>query len=214
MKVLIFDAYGTLFNVKMPIKALENILGMESSSFLDVWRQKTLNYTWLRTLMDAWLPFDKVVEDALNYTLEHFRVEDEALRMELLHVYLDPVCFPEVETFLQTHQSLGHKMAILSNGSPQMLNMGVVQNNIDGYFSGLFSSNEVRKFKPSPKIYQLVHEHLAIGTDDVIFFSSNAWDVAGASNFGWKSIWVNRNRQPFDHLGLKPWRAIYDLLEF
>ena len=214
MKVLIFDAYGTLFKVKIPLDALESTIGTATASFFDLWRNKTLEYTWLRSLMESWIPFDEVVKDALNYSLHHYNIDDEFIKTKLLQLYLDPVCFAEVGMFLQTHHNLGHTMAILSNGTPPMLNMGVTQNKIGTYFSRIFSANEVQIFKPSPKIYQLVHTTLPVQMDDVIFFSSNAWDVAGATKFGWKTIWVNRNKSSFDQLGVKPWREIRDLLEF
>ena len=214
MQALIFDAYGTIFKVQMPVAELEQILGSRSSDFFDLWRTKTLNYTWIRTLMNAWIPFDQVVENALDFTMASFAIENEDLRTRLLHVYLDPVCFPEVESFLNKYYSLGFQMAILSNGTAPMLEMGTKQNKIDAFFTHLFSASEVQKFKTAPEVYQLVCNQLEIQKEDIIFFSSNAWDIAGATHFGFNSIWVNRKNTPFDMLGVQPYKQIQHLLEF
>jgi 2-haloacid dehalogenase len=202
-RAFLFDAYGTLFDVhSVALRAGSEIAGdLESLSHL--WRQKQLEFTWLRALMDRYQEFWQITEAALRTALAQLQMEaSESQVRQLLDGYLAPAVFPDAKAALD---SLGtFPRAILSNGSPVMLEAAVRNNNLESYFSAVISVDQVKTYKPSPKVYQLGPQTLGFQSHEILFVSSNAWDAAGAKAFGYSVCWCNRSGRPMDRLGFAP----------
>ena len=188
----VFDAYGTLFDVHSAASRYKERLGQHAQAVSTIWRTKQLEYTWLRSLMHCYVDFWEVTQDALDYTLEFQGIDDNSLRKDLLKAYFELSCYPEVPETLSKIKQMGLGTAILSNGSPKMLKAGVTNSNLRKVLDSIISVDTIKIFKPSPKVYQLATDQLGCNTEEILFFSSNAWDVSGASTFGFKTVWVNR----------------------
>ena len=203
-KVCLFDAFGTLFQVTMPVAALDQETNGQGEALLNLWRKKQLEYTWLRGLMGAWVDFDQVTEDALNYATQTLGIQNDRLPEILMPIYRQPTIFDDVLICLAFLKEQDVKTAILSNGTPAMLQAGIQKTGLDQYLETALSASKAQTFKVSPKVYQMALNHFAVPQEEVWFFSSNAWDIAGASHFGLTTIWVNRAQQVFEELGTKP----------
>ena len=198
----VFDAYGTLFDVHSVIEAGREITS-DPAALSTLWRQKQLEYTWLRSLMDRYQDFWAVTEAALRYAVRRLDLRaSEAQIGRLMNSYLSLACFPEVKAALA--RLPGRRCAILSNGSPGMLEAAVRSSGLDGSFARVISVDEVKVFKPSPRVYALGPTHLGRSPSELLFVSSNAWDVAGAKAFGYQVAWCNRAGAPAEELGLAP----------
>jgi 2-haloacid dehalogenase len=219
VEAYIFDAYGTLFDLKNPVAARAARVGDKAFQLSELWRQKQLEYSWIRSLMGSHADFWKVTGDALDFTLDNLNINDPALRSELMELYLSLPAFEEVPDVLRTLRSKGLKTGILSNGSPTMLTSVVNHSNIAASLDFILSVEEIGIFKPSHKVYHLAAERLNITPEKVAFFSSNAWDIAGASSFGFQAVWCNRGNAPNERLPGQPiaeitnLKDILDLLE-
>ena len=199
-----FDAYGTLFDVHSPIRHHAGELGSGADAVSVLWRSKQLEYTWLRSLMGRYVDFGRVTADALDHALERYGTERPELRQRLLDAYLTLDPYPEVVEVLGQLGAAGVRSAVLSNGSPAMLQAAVAHAGLSGLVDPVISVDEVGVYKPDPRVYQLAVEHLGVPADRICFLSSNAWDAAGAASFGFQVVWVNRFGQPPERLGHPP----------
>ena len=202
-KAVIFDAYGTLFDVNSAAEKCKNQIGDKWEGFANYWRTTQLEYTWLRSLMKRHKDFWKVTEDSLDKSMKVFNINPN-MREELLSLYKKLSTFPEVNETLKNLKDKNLKLAILSNGSPDLLNELVNSNNLTEIFDDLFSIEEVKIYKPDSKVYEIPINKYKIKSKEIVFLSSNTWDVSGGGNYGYQSIWVNRNNNIFDNLDYKP----------
>ena len=202
VKAIIFDAYGTLFDVNSAAKKCKEKIGNKWESFANYWRTTQLEYTWLRSLMDRHKDFWQVTEDSLDKSMNTFKIES-SMRSELLNLYKILSTFPEVKDVLNNLKKKDYKLAILSNGTPSLLNELVKSNNLDSIFDDIFSIEEVGVYKPDSRVYDLPINNYQIQKNEVAFLSANTWDVSGGGNYGYNSVWVNRNNNIFDNLDFK-----------
>jgi len=201
-KAFIFDAYGTLFDVHSVVEA-GRALARDPQALSLLWRQKQLEYTWLRTLMGRYEDFWAVTEAALRFALGRLGIAagDEAVA-RLMEAYLSLATFPDVAGALAG--LAGTPLGILSNGSPRMLDAAVRSSGLAGTFRHVLSVDAVKAYKPSPTVYELGPRAFGVPAGDILFVSSNAWDVAGAKAFGYGTCWCNRLAAPMDRLGVSP----------
>jgi 2-haloacid dehalogenase len=209
-KAVVFDAYGTLFDVNSAAEKCKNQIGDKWEGFANYWRTTQLEYTWLRSLMKRHKDFWKVTEDSLDKSMKVFNINPN-MREELLSLYKKLSTFPEVNDTLKQLKNKNLKLAILSNGSPDLLNELVNSNNLTEIFDDLFSIEEVKIYKPDNKVYEIPINKYKIKPEEIVFLSSNTWDVSGGGNYGYQSIWVNRNNNIFDNLDYKPKYEIKNL---
>ena len=212
IKAIIFDAYGTLFDVNSAAEKCKDKIGDKWEDFANYWRTTQLEYTWLRSLMNRHKDFWQVTEDSLDKSMKAFKI-NLAMRNELLNLYKKLSTFPEVKEVLNDLKKKNYKISILSNGTPALLNELVSSNNLDNFFDDIFSIEEVGIYKPDSKVYNLPIKKYQIKKDEVVFLSANTWDVSGGGNFGYNSIWVNRNKNIFDNLDYKPKNEVENLTQ-
>ena len=212
IKAIIFDAYGTLFDVNSAAEKCKDKIGDKWEPFANFWRTTQLEYTWLRSLMKRHKDFWQITEESLDKSMMAFNIDPE-MKNELLNLYKVLSPFQEVPETLKLLKEKNFKLAILSNGTPSLLNDLVKSNNLNNLFDDLFSIEEVKIYKPHPKVYDLPIEKYKIKKNEVVFLSANTWDVSGAGNYGYQSIWVNRNNNIFDNLDYKPNNQIKNLSE-
>jgi len=213
IEACVFDAYGTLFDVDASAGYCAEEIGDCWLAFSDMWRKKQLEYSWLRTLMGEYRDFWHVTGDALDYTMENFNMRDPALRSKLMELYLKLEAFPEIRRVLKELRELGSKTVLLSNGSKTMLTSAVRKADLFGQLDGIYSVDDVGAYKVDPRVYRLACDRLNLEPDQICFLSANPWDVAGASVFGMKVVWVNRFARKEEKLGDKarPHRVIRSL---
>ena len=209
VNICIFDAYGTLFDVTSATRIVAN--EEEYSSFpnhsvkvSNSWRIKQLEYSWLRNIMHEYIDFWQITKDALDFALEENQIKNEKLRQRLLDVYWNLSAYPEAHDVLTTLKANNIQTGILSNGSNQMLNSAAVSANLKNYLDKIISIDGIEIYKPDPKVYQMVLDQFNCKIEEVLFISSNGWDIAGASKFGFTTLWVNRNLIPKDRLTFMP----------
>ena len=210
IKAIIFDAYGTLFDVNSAAEKCKNKIGEKWEDFANHWRTTQLEYTWLRSLMNRHKDFWQVTEDSLKKSMEAYKIEN-SMRNDLLNLYKVLSPFEEVLETLKSLKEKKYKLAILSNGTPELLNELVKTNNLESFFDDIFSIEEVGVYKPDTKVYDIPIKKYGIKKSEVIFLSSNTWDVSGGGNYGYQSIWVNRNKNIFDYLDYTPKNQINSL---
>tara|TARA_B100001989_G_scaffold66429_1_gene44951 strand:+ start:512 stop:1171 length:660 start_codon:yes stop_codon:yes gene_type:complete len=202
-KAVVFDAYGTLFDVNSAAEKCKSKIGDNWEDFANFWRTTQLEYTWLRSLMKRHKNFWEITEDSLDKSMKVFNI-DKNMRKDLLNLYKVLSPYPEVKKVLQNLKKKNLKLAILSNGTPDLLNELVASNNLTSLFDDLFSVEEVGIFKPDPKVYGLPLKKYKVQAFEITFLSANTWDVSGGGNYGYNSIWVNRNKSQFDKLDYQP----------
>ena len=212
IKAIIFDAYGTLFDVNSAAEKCKDQIGDKWEGFANFWRTTQLEYTWLRSLMKRHKDFWKITEDSLDKSMKAFNI-DPSMKDELLNLYKVLSPFKEVPEVLKDLKEKNFKLAILSNGTPELLNELVKSNNLDNVFNDLFSIEQVEIYKPDSKVYDIPINKYRIQKNEVAFLSANTWDVSGGGNYGYNAIWVNRNNNIFDNLDYKPNSEINDLSE-
>ncbi len=217
IRTCVFDAYGTLFDVAAAARQAAGEPGREALAarwpeLAQHWRLKQLQYTWLRAVVDAHADFWQVTQDGLDWALEAVGLDGDAeLRQRLLDLYWELRCYEEVPEMLRTLKAAGLQTAILSNGSPQMLDGAVQSAGIGTVLDDVLSVESVGVFKPHRRVYDLVQERFGGGPEDVLFVSSNGWDAAGAAGYGFRTAWVNRAGEPMDRLPWKPHHVLRDL---
>jgi 2-haloacid dehalogenase len=202
-RAFLFDAYGTLFDVHSVVSRSGSGIAGDLEALSQLWRQKQLEFTWLRALMERYQDFWQITEAALRSALEQLRIEASETQMrQLMEGYLTPAVFPDARLALDALRDFPR--AILSNGSPAMLDAAVRNNGLQDYFSSVISVDQVKTYKPSPRVYQLGIDTLRLPANEILFVSSNAWDAAGAKAFGCRVCWCNRLGRPMEHLGFAP----------
>ena len=212
IKAIIFDAYGTLFDVNSAAEKCKEKLGDKWEGFANYWRTTQLEYTWLRSLMRRHKDFWQITEDSLDKSMNFYNI-DNSMRSELLNLYKVLSPFTEVRDTLKKLKQSNYKLAILSNGTPDLLNKLVVSNGLKDIFDDIFSVEEAGIFKPDSKVYDLPINKYNIEKNEVLFLSANTWDVSGAGNYGYNTVWVNRNNNIFDKLDFEPNQQISNLSE-
>ena len=210
IKAIIFDAYGTLFDVNSAAEKCKDKIGDKWEGFANFWRTTQLEYTWLRSLMDRHKDFWQITEDSLDKSIKVFNI-DPSMKNELLNLYKILSPYKEVPETLKTLKEKKFKLAILSNGTPSLLDELVKSNHLDNLFDDIFSIEQVGIYKPSSRVYDMPIKKYNINKSEVAFLSANTWDVSGGGNYGYQSIWVNRNNNIFDNLDFKPKYQITDL---
>ena len=209
-KAILFDAYGTLFDVNSAAEKSKNKIGDKWEAFANYWRTTQLEYTWLRSLMHRHKDFWQITEDSLDKSMKIFNINKD-MKTELLNLYKKLSPFSEVKETLENLKKKEMKLSILSNGTPELLNTLVVSNKLEKIFDDIFSIEEVRIYKPDSKVYDLPVNKYKIKPNEIIFLSANTWDVSGGGNYGYNSVWVNRNNTVFDNLDYKPFKEIKSL---
>ena len=210
IKAIIFDAYGTLFDVNSAAEKCKDKIGDKWESFANFWRTTQLEYTWLRSLMERHKDFWQITEDSLDKSMKAFNI-DLSMKNELLNLYKILSPYKEVPETLKALKEKKFKLSILSNGTPSLLNELVKSNNLENLFDDIFSIEEVGVYKPHSKVYDIPIKKYKIEKNEVAFLSANTWDVSGGGNYGYQSIWVNRNKNIFDNLDFKANIEIEDL---
>ncbi len=211
IKTVVFDAYGTLFDVHSAVSRHAARIGPQAQTFSDMWRGKQLEYTWVRSLMGNYRDFWVLTEQALDYCFARFPGVDPALKPDLLAAYRTLSAYAEVSAVLARLRAGGMRTAILSNGSPQMLADAVASAGIGGLLDAVISVEQANIFKTAPATYELVLSTFLIQRDEVLFVSSNRWDVAGAASFGFTPVWVNRAGNPTEYDDYPPVATVSDL---
>jgi len=212
VKAIIFDAYGTLFDVNSAAEKCKDKIGSKWEAFANFWRTTQLEYTWLRSLMGRHKDFWQVTEDSLDKSMKAFNI-DLSMKDELLNLYKVLSPYKEVPEILKALKEKKFKLAILSNGTPSLLDELVKSNNLNNLFDDIFSIEEVGVYKPDSKVYDMPIKKYKIKKDEIAFLSANTWDVSGGGNYGYHAIWVNRNNNIFDNLDYKPTNEIKSLKE-
>ena len=212
IKAIVFDAYGTLFDVNSAAEKCKGKIGDKWEGFANFWRTTQLEYTWLRSLMKRHKDFWQITEDSLDKSMKTFNI-DNSMKNELLDLYKKLSPYSEVKGVLNSLKEKKYKLAILSNGTPALLNELVKSNNLENIFDDLFSVEEVRIYKPDSKVYDIPIKKYQIKADEIAFLSANTWDVSGGGNYGYNAIWVNINKNIFDNLDYKPKNEVSDLTQ-
>jgi 2-haloacid dehalogenase len=211
LQALVFDAYGTLYDVHAVIRRCEQFWPGKGTALSQLWRAKQLEYTWQRSLMRRYAPFSQVTREALAYACESLQLAlDETRVRALMDEYLKLASYPDVPAALQ--RLAGRKLAILTNGSPDMIDPLVRHSGLK--FDAVLSVDELRIFKPAPEVYQLAVDRLRVPKESIGFVSSNCWDALGAKSFGLRVWWINRLKAPVDRLGFQADAIVDSLHEF
>ena len=211
-KAVVFDAYGTLFDVNSAAERCKDKIGTKWETFANFWRTTQLEYTWLRSLMKRHKNFWEITEDSLDKSMKVFNISN-SMKNELLNLYKILSPYPEVRAVLEDLKKRNFKLAVLSNGTPSLLNELVASNKLNNLFDDLFSIEEVKVYKPDSRVYEIPVKKYNIKANEITFLSANTWDVSGGGNFGYDSIWVNRNNLAFDILDFQPKNEISNLTQ-
>ncbi len=209
---VVFDAYGTLFDVNSAAEKSKDRIGDKWEAFANFWRTTQLEYTWLRSLMKRHKDFWQVTEDSLDKSMKVFGI-NMAMKSDLLNHYKVLSPYPEVKEVLKILKDKSYKLAILSNGTPALLNELVQSNQLNNLFDDIFSVENVKIYKPDSSVYDLPVKKYRIKPEEVTFLSANTWDVSGGGNYGYNAVWVNRNDAIFDNLDFKPKNEVNNLTQ-
>jgi 2-haloacid dehalogenase len=210
--VFVFDAYGTLFDVHAAVRRHGEALGADATALSALWRAKQLEYSWVRSLAGRYQDFWRLTEQALDYAFAAFPSADPTLKPSLLAAYRKLDCYPEVPEIVRTLRRQGKQLAILSNGTPDMLASAVSAAGLDGCFDAILSVDAVKAYKTDQRIYDLATMHFRVYPEAVSFQSSNRWDIAGATAYGLRTVWINRFGAPEEYSDLAP-AAVLPTLE-
>ena len=211
-KAIVFDAYGTLFDVNSAAEKCKDKIGDKWETFSNYWRTTQLEYTWLRSLMKRHKDFWQITEDSLDKSMLTFKI-DKSMRNELLNLYKELSTFPEVKSVLEELKKKSIKLAILSNGTPSLLSNLIKNSNLENLFDDVFSIEEVKIYKPDPKVYDIPINKYKVKKEEITFLSANTWDVSGGGNYGYNASWVTRTNNVFDKLDYTPKPEVKNLKE-
>lgn len=200
----VFDAYGTLFDVHAAVRRHAEAVGPDGQQLSEIWRAKQLEYSWVRTMMGAFQDFWQLTEQALDHAFEKVPSANRSARHDLLDAYWRLDCYPEVPAVLKALKADGARLAILSNGSRAMLEAAVKSAALDPLLDDVFSVDDIGRFKTDPQVYDMVTTAWRLYPDAVSFQSSNRWDIAGATKFGFRTVWINRANQPDEYRDFSP----------
>lgn len=204
IEAVVFDAYGTLFDIDAPLARRRERLGPTADQLNELWRRKQLEYSWLRTIMGKYTDFWHVTGEALDFAMAALGIDDSLLRAELMQTYLNLDAYPDAAGTLDALREKGLRTAILSNGSPTMLTAAVNRAGFTRKLDSVLSVDGRATYKPHPSIYLLAVEQLGVAAQHVAFISANGWDVAGAAAFGFQTAWINRKQAPMERLPAGP----------
>jgi 2-haloacid dehalogenase len=210
-RAFVFDAYGTLFDVHAAIAQHRAAAGADAERFSELWRLKQIEYSWTLTLAGQYVDFWTLTQRALDYAFARVPSVDAALRPQLLDAYLKLDAYPDARASVAALKARGLATAILSNGSPRMLDSIVAASGMAPHLDAVLSADAVRMYKPRPEVYALVTTRFALRPQEIVFVSSNRWDVMGAAAFGFRPLWVNRSRMPEEYADYPPLRVVSDL---
>ncbi len=210
-RAVVFDAYGTLFDVHSAVGRHAAQVGPDAARLSEIWRAKQLEYSWVLSLAGRYEPFWSLTEQALDYAFARFPGVDRSVRPRLLEAYRTLDAYPEVQASLRALRARGLRTGILSNGDPAMLNAAVASAGLGPQLDAVLSVDAAGVFKTSPRTYDLVLQAFSLNVDEVVFVSSNRWDIAGAAAFGFHPVWVNRLGMPDEYPALKPGSMISTL---
>jgi 2-haloacid dehalogenase len=200
LRACVFDAYGTLLDVNSPVAREAASVGSPGEALSLLWRQRQLEYTWTRSLMNRYADFWRVTEEALDYALEAFDLTNRpGLKQALLNSYLELPAYPDVKGALQSVKSIGLRAAVLSNGTVHMLRAALEANGLSQFIDPCLSVDEPRIYKPDPRVYQFACDTLDLPAEQICFLSANAWDLAGAASCGLRAVGINRKKQPREY---------------
>ena len=202
--IFVFDAYGTLFDVHAAVRRHAEAIGPDAAQLSALWRAKQLEYTWIRTLAGRYRDFWTLTAEALDFAFASFPAADPALKQKLLDAYRRCDCYPEVPKIVRELKQQGKQLAILSNGTPDMLASAISAAGLDGTFDAVLSVDAIRTYKADPRVYELATTHFRVYPDAISLQSSNRWDVAGAAAFGLRAVWINRAGAPDEYPDLPP----------
>lgn len=208
----VFDAYGTLFDVHAAARHLADEIGPRATELSEIWRLKQLEYTWIRGTTGTYKPFHDVTADGLDYAIASIGGVTDGLRERLLDLYMKLDAYSEVPEMLSGLKAAGKKTAILSNGSPKMLDAAVSSSGIGDVLDAVISVEDIQIYKPNFKVYKLVEKHLGVGGTAVSFQSSNRWDAAAAKAFGFRAVWCNRAGKPSEYDDMAPDLVVDNLM--
>ncbi|MBI1244294.1 MAG: haloacid dehalogenase type II [Alphaproteobacteria bacterium] len=211
IRACVFDAYGTLFDVHAAVRGLAGRIGPRAAEMSQLWRTKQLEYTWVRSLAGRHADFRQVTKDALDYSIQFFSINDKTLSSDLMALYEKLDAYPEALGVLRHLRALGIKLAILSNGTPDWLEVAVRTAGIGELLDAVWSVEDVGIFKPDPKVYRVATRGFGMAAADMGFVSSNAWDAAGAATNGFRALWVNRSGAPAEYASMVPVRQVANL---
>lgn len=218
IRAIAFDAYGTLFDVYCMSELAEEMFPGRGGALTSLWREKQIDYTRIRTLCGQYKSFWDVTRDALGYAAAALEIDlNEQQRQQLMNQYACLTPYPGTIEALQALRGLGLPLAILSNGTPAMLDIAVKYCGMGGLFTHVLSADKVRKFKTAPEVYQLGAEALALPAAEILFVSANSWDACAATWFGYTTFWINRRQEPVEALGIAPsgsGRSLADVVDF
>jgi 2-haloacid dehalogenase len=205
IKGVVFDLYGTLFDVHSMVGRCDAYFPGHGRELSALWRQKQLEYTWLRSLMNRYVNFEQVTAEALRFTCRHLNLDlDAPTSLALCDAYLHITPFPEVPDALRELKRYGLPLAILSNGSPHSIEAVVSNAGLRDEFTHLLSVDVRRVYKPDSRVYELAEQALELNRSQILFVSSNSWDATGAKHFGFPTCWINRIGNTFDEMGQEP----------
>lgn len=202
--VFVFDAYGTLFDVHAAVRRHAGALGPDAARLSEIWRAKQLEYSWVRTLAGRYRDFWQLTEEALDFAFAALPSADRSLRATLLEAYWKLDCYPEVPEVMRALKAKGKQLAILSNGTTEMLNAAVTAAGLDGCFDAVLSVDPLKAYKTDQRVYDIATMQFRVYPDAVSFQSSNRWDVAGATVFGFRTVWINRSGAPDEYADMRP----------
>lgn len=202
--VYVFDAYGTLFDVHAAVRKHSTAVGPDATQLSEIWRQKQLEYSWVRGLMDKYVDFWALTEQALDFAFAKTPSADRSTRDDLLSAYATLDAYPEVPAMLKALKDGGARTGILSNGAPSMLDSAVSSAGLGDLLDAVLSVDELRVFKTDQRTYDMVTTEFRVFPEAVSFQSSNRWDIAGATQFGFRTVWINRTNQPDEYTDLAP----------
>lgn len=213
-KAYVFDAYGTLFDVHAAVRKHADAVGADATLLSEVWRAKQLEYSWIRGMIGAYEDFWLLTEQALDFAFDKVPSADRSTRQALLDAYWTLDCYPEVPAALGELKANGAKLAILSNGSSDMLAAAVKSAGLDQIFDGVISVDRLSTFKANRVVYQMVTDDFDMEAGEISYQSSNRWDAAAAVEFGFRTVWVNRTNQPDEYRDFSPALVLKDLNGF
>lgn len=212
IKICVFDAYGTLFDVHSASEKLKDKIGENYNKFSNLWRAKQLEYSFLREIMKEYKDFIEVTEDALDYAMKTYKLSKD-LKNDLMNLYMELSAYKEVTMFLRRLELKSVKKIILSNGSYKMLNLAIASSKLENLIDDVLSVEDVESFKPNEKVYKMVLSKFNIDKKEVLFFSSNGWDIVGATKFGFNTVWINRFNKEVEGFEFKPTLIVKSLME-
>ena len=213
IKTYVFNAYGALLDTYLPFEKYRDELGENALIIYKLWRSKRLQYSSQLSLMNQYTSYDKIQKYALDFACEVYGVRDDGIKKKILKAHSELACYSDVKDVLTSLKNAGLQTAVLSNGTPQKLNSTLKHAGISEVLDGVYSTEQVRAYKPSPAVYEFVGEQLGLARNKICFVSSNSWDIAGAASYGFTSVWINRYERTPEHLPYKADHVIKNLAE-